>query len=79
MDTTRRPGGVIAAIALAATEEMNQNNIRKGLEDTLVMGEKSWMGPPRRAVAIHTYLAVAFDALMKARYLNHWCLNWWTD
>ena len=28
------------AIALAATEEMNQNNIRKGLEDTFVMGEE---------------------------------------
>jgi hydroxymethylglutaryl-CoA lyase len=28
------------AIALAATEEMNQNNIRKSLEDTFVMGEE---------------------------------------
>ena len=28
------------AIALAATEEMNQNNIRKSLEDTFVMGRR---------------------------------------
>ena len=49
------------AIALAATEEMNQNNIRKGLEDTLVMGEEIMDRAAEEGVAIHTYLAVAFE------------------
>ena len=49
------------AIALAATEEMNQNNIRKGLEDTLVMGEEIMDRAAVEGIAIHTYLAVAFE------------------
>ena len=49
------------AIALAATEEMNQNNIRKGLEDTLMMGEEIMDRAAEEGVAIHTYLAVAFE------------------
>ena len=49
------------AIALAATEEMNQNNIRKGLEDTLVMGEEIMDRAAEEGIAIHTYLAVAFE------------------
>ena len=49
------------AIALAATEEMNQNNIRKGLEDTFVMGEEILDRAATEGVAIHAYLAVAFE------------------
>ena len=49
------------AIALAATEEMNQNNIRKSLEDTLVMGEEILDRAAVEGVEIHAYLAVAFE------------------
>ena len=49
------------AIALAATEEMNQNNIRKSLEDTFVMGEEILDRAATEGVAIHAYLAVAFE------------------
>ena len=49
------------AIALAATEEMNQNNIRKSLEDTFVMGEDILDRAAAEGVDIHAYLAVAFE------------------
>ena len=49
------------AIALAATEEMNQNNIRKSLEDTFVMGEEILVRAAAEGVDIHAYLAVAFE------------------
>ena len=49
------------AIALAATEEMNQNNIRKSLEDTFVMGEEILDRAAADGVDIHAYLAVAFE------------------
>ena len=49
------------AIALAATEQMNQNNIRKGLEDTFLMGEELLDRALSEGVAIHAYLAVAFE------------------
>jgi hydroxymethylglutaryl-CoA lyase len=49
------------AIALAATEEMNQNNIRKSLEDTFVMGEEILDRAGAEGVDIHAYLAVAFE------------------
>ena len=49
------------AIALAATEEMNQNNIRKSLEETFVMGEEILDRASADGVAIHAYLAVAFE------------------
>ena len=49
------------AIALAATEEMNQNNIRKSLEDTFVMGEEILDRAAVECVEIHAYLAVAFE------------------
>ena len=49
------------AIALAATEEMNQNNIRKSLEDTFVMGEEILDRAASEGVDIHAYLAVAFE------------------
>ena len=49
------------AIALAATEEMNQNNIRKSLEDTFVMGEEILDRAAAEGIDIHAYLAVAFE------------------
>ena len=49
------------AIALAATEEMNQNNIRRSLEDTFVMGEEILDRAAVEGVDIHAYLAVAFE------------------
>jgi hydroxymethylglutaryl-CoA lyase len=49
------------AIALAATEEMNQNNIRKSLEDTFTMGEEILDRAAAEGVDIHAYLAVAFE------------------
>ena len=49
------------AIALAATEEMNQNNIRKSLEDTFVMGVEILDRAAVEGVDIHAYLAVAFE------------------
>ena len=49
------------AIALAATEEMNQNNIRKSLEDTFVTGEEILDRAAAEGVDIHAYLAVAFE------------------
>ena len=49
------------AIALATTEEMNQNNIRKSLADTFVMGEEILDRAAAEGVDIHAYLAVAFE------------------
>ena len=49
------------AIALAATEEMNQNNICKSLEDTFVMGGEILDRAAAEGVDIHAYLAVAFE------------------
>ena len=49
------------AIALSATEEMNQNNIRKSLEDTCVIGEEILDRAAVEGVDIHAYLAVAFE------------------
>ena len=49
------------AIALSATEEMNQNNIRKSLQDTFVMGEAILDRAAAEGVDIHAYIAVAFE------------------
>ena len=49
------------AIALSATEEMNQNNIRKSLKDTFVMGEAILDRGAAEGVDIHAYIAVAFE------------------
>jgi len=56
-----RAGITSHAIALAATEQMNQNNIRKGLEDTFLMGEEILDRAAAEGVAIHVYLATAFE------------------
>jgi len=49
------------AIAISATEQMNQNNIRKGLSDTFAMAEDIISRAASDDVAIHVYLAVAFE------------------
>ena len=48
------------AIVISATEQMNQNNIRKSLDDTLLMAEDILDRARDEGVAIHAYLAVAF-------------------
>ena len=48
------------AIVISATEQMNQNNIRKSLADTLLMAEDILDRAREDGVAIHAYLAVAF-------------------
>ena len=48
------------AIAISATEQMNQNNIRKGLEDTFLMAEDILGRAAQDGVDIHVYLAVSF-------------------
>ena len=48
------------AIAISATEQMNQNNIRKGLEDTFLMAEDILDRAAQDGVDIHVYLAVSF-------------------
>ena len=49
------------AIAIAATEQMNQNNIRKNLEDTFLMAEDILERAKGDGVEIHVYLAVSFE------------------
>ncbi len=49
------------AIAIAATEQMNQNNIRMSLEQTFAMAEEMLTRAQSDGVAIHAYLAVAFE------------------
>ncbi len=49
------------AIAISATEQMNQNNIRKGLEDTFLMAEDILERAREDGVDIHVYLAVSFE------------------
>lgn len=49
------------AIAISATEQMNQNNIRKSLEDTFVMAEDILERARGDGVDIHVYLAVSFE------------------
>ena len=49
------------AIAIAATEQMNQNNIRMSLEQTFAMAEEMLIRAQSDGVAIHAYLAVAFE------------------
>ncbi|EED35272.1 hydroxymethylglutaryl-CoA lyase [Luminiphilus syltensis NOR5-1B] len=49
------------AIAISATEQMNQNNIRKSLAETFTMAEDILVRAREDGVAIHVYLAVAFE------------------
>ena len=56
-----RAGVRCHAIAIAATEEMNRNNIRKGLDETFTMAEEILDRAAAEGVDIHVYLAVAFE------------------
>jgi len=49
------------AIAISATEQMNQNNIRKSLADTFLMAEDILTRAADDEVDIHVYLAVSFE------------------
>ena len=48
------------AIAISATEQMNQNNIKKSLEDTFLMAEDILTRAQGDGVEIHVYLEVSF-------------------
>ena len=48
------------AIAISATEQMNQNNIKESLEDTFLMAEDILTRAQGDGVDIHVYLAVSF-------------------
>lgn len=49
------------AIVLSATEQMNQNNIRKSLDETFAMAGAILSRAQDEGVDIHAYLAVAFE------------------
>ena len=54
-------GVATQAIVVSATEQMNQNNIRKSLADTFAMAGDIMTRAREEGVAIHCYLAVAFE------------------
>ena len=60
-EIARREGIDQIAIVLSATEQMNQNNIRKSLEDTFSMAGDILARAREEGVEIHAYLAVAFE------------------
>lgn len=60
-ELARREGIDQIAIVLAATEQMNQNNIRKSLTDTFAMGSDILARAKDEKVEIHAYIAVAFE------------------
>lgn len=55
------------AIVVSATEQMNQNNIRKSLADTFLMAEDILARARVEGIAIHAYLAVAFECPYEGR------------
>jgi len=60
-ELARREGIDQIAIVLSATEQMNQNNIRKSLADTFGMASDILGRARDEGVEIHAYLAVAFE------------------
>ena len=60
-ELARREGIDQIAIVLSATEQMNQNNIRKSLHDTFAMAGDILTRAREEGVEIHAYLAVAFE------------------
>jgi len=60
-ELARREGIDQIAIVLSATEQMNQNNIRKSLKDTFFMAGDILARAREEGVEIHAYLAVAFE------------------
>ena len=49
------------AIVVSATEQMNQNNIRKSLNDTFLLADDILTRAAAEGIEIHAYLAVAFE------------------
>lgn len=60
-ELARREGIDQIAIVLSATEQMNQNNIRKSLSDTFAMAGEILSRAQEEGIEIHAYLAVAFE------------------
>lgn len=60
-ELARREGIDQMAIVISATEQMNQNNIRKSLADTFAMAGEILSRARRDGIEIHAYLAVAFE------------------
>ncbi len=66
-ELARREGLNQLAIVVSATEQMNQNNIRKSLEDTFSMASEIMRRAREEQVDIHAYLAVAFECPYEGR------------
>lgn len=66
-ELARREGVDQLAIVVSATEQMNQNNIRKSLEDTFSMASEIMRRAREEQVDIHAYLAVAFECPYEGR------------
>ena len=66
-ELARREGIDQLAIVVSATEQMNQNNIRKSLEDTFSMASEIMRRAREEQVDIHAYLAVAFECPYEGR------------
>ena len=66
-ELARREGLNQLAIVVSATEQMNQNNIRKSLEDTFSMASDIMCRAREEQVDIHAYLAVAFECPYEGR------------
>ena len=66
-ELARREGLNQLAIVVSATEQMNQNNIRKSLEDTFSMASDIMRRAREEQVDIHAYLAVAFECHYEGR------------
>ena len=66
-ELARREGIDQLAIVVSATEQMNQNNIRKSLEDTFSMASDIMCRAREEQVDIHAYLAVAFECPYEGR------------
>lgn len=66
-ELARREGLNQLAIVVSATEQMNQNNIRKSLEDTFSMASDIMCRAREELVDIHAYLAVAFECPYEGR------------
>ena len=66
-ELARREGIDQIAIVLSATEQMNQNNIRKSLTDTFAMGSDILARAKDEKVEIHAYIAVAFECPYEGR------------
>ena len=66
-ELARREGIDQLAIVVSATEQMNQNNIRKSLEDTFSMASEIMCRAREEQVDIHAYLAVAFECPYEGR------------